>query len=125
MYKKVMQEYNFLQGFEGDYRFRAERMALDAEISGGWMHSGYPVMAYQSIAQRLIDPNSARGWGELHEFGHNAQWSGYTTDDTTESGCNVYANYVSINVCKAFNNLFVHFRNRSIIILPNFDPNCM
>lgn len=65
------------------------------------MHSGYPVMAFQTITDEIINPAFAREgkvWGEFHEFGHNSQMERYTTGDTTESGCNVYANYVNIHV---------------------------
>jgi hypothetical protein len=55
-------------------RPRAERIVLDCDISAGWMHSGYPIMAYTDpgVASRLNLPNwigRDNSWGPFHELG--------------------------------------------------------
>lgn len=55
-------------------RPRAERIAVDCDISAGWMHNGYPIMAYQSEADRLQLPKwigRDDGWGWFHELGES------------------------------------------------------
>jgi hypothetical protein len=77
---------------------RAERFVVDVQISAGWMHSGYPVMAYLSVADEQLDIAhllSDGEWGPYHEFGHNHQWKGYVLPMTTEVGCNFFSVYIS------------------------------
>lgn len=55
-------------------RPRAERIVLDCDISAGWMHSGYPIMAYTDpeVASQLNLPNwigRTNAWGFFHELG--------------------------------------------------------
>ena len=74
-----------LAGWEG--RARPERIAIDRQISVGWMHAGYPIMAQSQVERGLTDLEYLREqeakWGFFHEFGHNHQRLGWKR---TESG---------------------------------------
>jgi hypothetical protein len=85
----------------GTPRGRTERIVLDRQIGGGWMHSGYPVMAQLAGSAEIIDIEAMRGgraWGPLHELGHNHQWASWTLPGTTEAGCNLWALYANETV---------------------------
>lgn len=43
---------------------RAERMVVDVQISAGWMHSGYPWMAYDSVSDEMVDAPHLHADGE-------------------------------------------------------------
>ncbi len=85
-----------LSGFSRD-RARPERIVVDIEISAGWMHSGYPVMAPLSTGPDLLNLErltTEGDWGFFHELGHNHQWMDWTVPGTTETGCNLFTVYV-------------------------------
>jgi hypothetical protein len=70
---------------------RVERAVFDAQISVGWMHSGYPFMAHDLSVPDVVNHThmSENGdWGMFHELGHNHQWMPSTLPGTTETGCN-------------------------------------
>ena len=70
---------------------RVERAVFDAQISAGWMHSGYPFMAHDLSVPGVVNVSqmSEEGdWGMFHELGHNHQWMPSTLPGTTETGCN-------------------------------------
>lgn len=76
-------------------RVRAERIAMDVQISAGWMHSGYPVMAYQ-YGYWLTDAAGLRAlgdWGAFHELGHNHQYGPLNLPGTTECTVNLWSVY--------------------------------
>ena len=76
---------------------RAERMVVDVQISAGWMHSGYPWMAYDSVSDEMVDvPHLlAEGeWGPYHELGHNHQYQPFVVMDSTEVSCNFFSVFV-------------------------------
>lgn len=61
------------------------REVADIEISGGYMHSGYPIMTHLDAPKAWFDEASNLPflgiWGDWHELGHNVQlglatWSG-------------------------------------------------
>ena len=63
----------------------------------GWMHSGYPIGAYESYATRMINVDKIRRgemWGEYHELGHNCQHESYSIGQLGEVTCNVFAFYL-------------------------------
>ena len=71
------------------------RYVLDIEISVGWGHNGYPVMAYDDPEwfNSAMDGNRPVSmWGALHELGHNVQqgsvWSWSGLGETT---CNLFS----------------------------------
>jgi hypothetical protein len=78
-------------------RVRAERLVTDRQISAGWMHSGYPVMAHLESVPDLVDTQHLLDngdWGAFHELGHNHQLSSWLLPGTTEAGVNLWSVYV-------------------------------
>ena len=76
---------------------RVERAVFDAQISAGWMHSGYPFMAHDLSVPSVVNVThmSQEGdWGMFHELGHNHQWMPSTLPGTTETGCNFASVYL-------------------------------
>jgi len=76
-------------------RVRPERIAMDVQISAGWMHSGYPIMAYDygwwlTDAAGLAE---AGDWGAFHELGHNHQYGPLNLPGTTECTVNLWSVY--------------------------------
>ena len=70
---------------------RVERAVFDAQISAGWMHSGYPFMAHDLSVPGVVNVTQMAeegDWGMFHELGHNHQWMPSTLPGTTETGCN-------------------------------------
>ncbi|EFJ43448.1 hypothetical protein VOLCADRAFT_83195 [Volvox carteri f. nagariensis] len=78
-------------------RARAERFLVDAQIGGGWMHSGYPIMAYDVTSVYNVGHMHTEGaWGPFHELGHNHQWSEMQFSGTTESFVNLFTVYALV-----------------------------
>jgi hypothetical protein len=76
---------------------RIERAVFDAQISAGWMHSGYPFMAHDLSVPDVLDLShmSEQGdWGMFHELGHNHQWMPSTLPGNTETTCNLASVYL-------------------------------
>lgn len=81
---------------------RPQRFVPDRQISAGWLHSGYPIMAQLLHSPMLVDlrgmtklPKDAEGaWGFWHELGHNHQRPEWTFDGTTEVTCNLFSLFV-------------------------------
>ncbi|MBS1705372.1 MAG: hypothetical protein JST40_05830 [Armatimonadetes bacterium] len=82
-----------------------QRYQADREISAGYMHSGYPIMTHDDVAQRFVDIKVLRGksggemWGFYHEVGHNFQLGEWTWDGWGETTNNLY----SLFACAHFN----------------------
>lgn len=90
-----------LAGWKPEDRKRPERFVTDQQISAGYMHSGYPIMAgpdmhdYNvSIASLTGTPAKPGGWGQWHELGHNHQSSDWTPSGTGEVTVNLFTMYV-------------------------------
>ena len=82
-------------------RVRKERFALDRQISGGALHSGYPMMGHLRHHQGLIDLEHIRtegSWGPFHELGHNHQWRDWFLPGSTEASCNLWSVYIHENL---------------------------
>ncbi|KAJ4935619.1 hypothetical protein JOQ06_017150 [Pogonophryne albipinna] len=77
---------------------RKERFVTDVQISHGWMHAGYPIMAQKATAAHLVSTAHIRGkglWGAIHELGHNQQRGCWEfKPNTTECTCNLWSVYV-------------------------------
>ena len=76
---------------------RVERAVFDAQISAGWMHSGYPFMAHDLSVAGVVNVSymgENGDWGMFHELGHNHQWMPSTLPGTTETGCNFASVYL-------------------------------
>ena len=83
-------------------RERPERYVTDAQISAGYMHSGYPIMTHLDVAPRVVDVEDlrARGtWGHFHEMGHNHQSGDWTFGGAGEVTVNLFSLYVMDKVC--------------------------
>lgn len=83
-------------------RGRAERFVHDVQISAGYMHSGYPIMAPMGEIPTVLDPAKVKrdgAWGYFHELGHNHQSPLWTFDGTVEVTCNLYSMYVTETLC--------------------------
>ncbi|XP_068567403.1 TRPM8 channel-associated factor homolog [Cebidichthys violaceus] len=77
---------------------RKERFVADVQISHGWMHAGYPIMAQKASASELVSYDKFRTnglWGPIHELGHNQQRGCWEfPSHTTECTCNLWSVYV-------------------------------
>jgi len=90
---------------------RAERLLPDVQISGGVLHSGYPIMMYLSKAQALVSRDELlsgrtghglhnRGmWGFPHELGHQVQNPAWSFQGAVEPTANLFALYVIEKLC--------------------------
>ena len=95
-------------------RKRSERFATDIQISAGYMHSGYPLMAGLDIGSTMVDierikKNGHGGvWGLFHEIGHNHQNSLWVYRGTTEVTVNLFSLYVFEKMCGLYPKDRVH-----------------
>ena len=80
-------------------RRRPERFCVDRQISAGYMHSGYPIMTGDDVAQKFVTLSTLRGvdgdtvWGFYHEMGHNFQESEWTWEGCGEVTNNLFSLY--------------------------------
>ncbi|MHC4952398.1 MAG: M60 family metallopeptidase [Planctomycetota bacterium] len=100
-------------------RTSPERFVVDKQISAGYMHSGYPLMAHLDAAAWLpnIETRTKGNWGLFHEIGHNHQHRDWTFGGTTEVTVNLFTLYVYENVCRVENprgNLYGEHRKKTI-----------
>jgi hypothetical protein len=80
---------------------RPERFVADAQISAGYMHSGYPIMTWLDVVTPrpgklpvLLDLEELRqqgNWGYFHEAGHNRQKGDWTFSGTGEVTNNLFS----------------------------------
>jgi len=77
-------------------RVQPERFVTDEQISVGYMHAGYPLMAHLDVRRALVDREHllAGNWGMFHEVGHNHQSGAWTFAGTTEVTVNLFTLYV-------------------------------
>lgn len=74
-----------------------ERFVIDVQISAGYMHAGYPIMAPSNLADEVLDVATLRekgNWGVFHEIGHNHQEPDWTYAGMTEVTVNLFSMYV-------------------------------
>ena len=65
----------------------------------GIMHSGYPIMGTLGDSKGMVGDRAFKQvWIECHEFGHNHQHKSYTIGRTAQSGANVWAYHVHLEV---------------------------
>uniref|UniRef100_A0A3B4AWN7 Peptidase M60 domain-containing protein n=1 Tax=Periophthalmus magnuspinnatus TaxID=409849 RepID=A0A3B4AWN7_9GOBI len=100
---------------------RKERFVCDVQISHGWMHAGYPIMAHKSPAAEMVSVKhmTTNGlWGPIHELGHNQQRGCWEfPSHTTEATCNLWSVYVHETVLhiprgKAHEQMVLERRNK-------------
>ncbi|XP_019223078.1 TRPM8 channel-associated factor homolog [Oreochromis niloticus] len=79
---------------------RKERFVTDVQISAGWMHAGYPIMAHHASAAELVDVKKGKQlWGPIHVLGQNQQRSCWEfRPHTTECTCNLWSVFVNEEV---------------------------
>ena len=75
----------------------------DVQLSGGYMHSGYPIMTHLDVATgrdgqlaKVLDLERLKregSWGHFHELGHNRQEGAWTFAGTGEVTCNLFTLY--------------------------------
>jgi hypothetical protein len=82
-------------------RTSPERLVLDRQISAGYMHSGYPIMAHLDQADKVANIAALKkgNWGFFHELGHNHQRGEWTFSGTGEVTCNIFSMYCFEKVC--------------------------
>ena len=82
-------------------RARPERFVSDEQISAGYMHAGYPLMAHLDVKEKLVDvAHMLEGnWGFYHEVGHNHQSGAWTFAGTGEVTVNIFTLYVYEFLC--------------------------
>ena len=82
-------------------RTSPERFVLDRQISAGYMHSGYPIMAHLDQANKVanLDLLKQGNWGFFHELGHNHQRRDWVLTGTTEITVNIFSEYCFEQVC--------------------------
>jgi hypothetical protein len=83
-------------------RVSPERIVLDRQISAGYMHSGYPIMAHLDQASKVANLEALHqgNWGLFHELGHNHQRRDWTFQGTGEVTCNLFSMYTFERVCR-------------------------
>ena len=91
-----------------DARSSPERFVVDRQISVGYMHAGYPLMAHLDQQANLVNAEHLRtcayeptqsNWGFFHEVGHNHQSGDWTFDGTVEVTVNLFTLYVYEFLC--------------------------
>lgn len=77
-------------------RTSPERFVFDRQISAGWMHSGYPIMAHLASTKEAIVLKELKTapWGPSHEIGHNYQQPAWTNGFNGEVSNNLFPLYV-------------------------------
>ena len=83
-------------------RTSPERFVVDRQISVGYMHAGYPLMAHLDQQANLVNTKHLRSecnWGFYHEVGHNHQVDDWTFDGTVEVTVNLFTLYVYEFLC--------------------------
>lgn len=91
-WNKVMDAQWKFGGYTG-FRHVPMRISFDVQISAGFMHSGYPIMAHLPEAADMLDLRGLRekgNWGFFHEIGHNHQPVCITPKGFTESTVNFF-----------------------------------
>ncbi|KAG2496962.1 hypothetical protein HYH03_004968 [Edaphochlamys debaryana] len=76
-------------------RTRAERFTVDADITNGWMHAGYPIEGFvvPSVLNELLNTTWLQtygAWGPYHELGHQHQWNAMEFTGTSEASVNLF-----------------------------------
>lgn len=81
---------------------RPQRIVADRQISCGWLHSGYPIMANIDVSPQMVnlkklaepEKDSEGAWGFWHEMGHNHQRPEWTFNGSVEVTCNLFSLFV-------------------------------
>ncbi|CAF0709194.1 unnamed protein product [Brachionus calyciflorus] len=70
-----------------------ERIVVDIQPNGNFIHAGYPIVVFYSFANVLFDKEKilTHCWSIIHEFGHNIQRLCWVPEGTTEALANLFA----------------------------------
>lgn len=91
-WQQVMDAQWKFAGYPG-HRYIPMRASFDRQISAGFMHSGYPIMAHVPEAKEMLDfkkLSTEGSWGMYHEIGHNHQPICITPSGFVESTVNLF-----------------------------------
>ena len=91
-----------LAAWPSNARSSPERFVVDRQISMGYLHSGYPLMAHLDQQANLVNSEhliSECNWGFYHEVGHNHQADDWTFNGTVEVTVNLFTLYVYEFLC--------------------------
>lgn len=91
-----------LAAWPASSRSSPERFVVDRQISHGYMHAGYPLMAHLDQQANLVNAERLRSegnWGLFHEVGHNHQRGDWTFDGTLDVTVNLFTLYVYEFLC--------------------------
>ncbi|RYD64369.1 MAG: hypothetical protein EOP83_09935, partial [Verrucomicrobiaceae bacterium] len=91
-WQEVMDAQWKFAGYPG-YRHIPMRVSFDRQISAGFMHSGYPIMAHVPEVPEVLDLKKLQtegSWGMYHEIGHNHQPICITPSGFVESTVNLF-----------------------------------
>lgn len=97
-----------LAAWPSSARSSPERFVVDRQISVGYMHSGYPLMAHLDQQANLVDAAhigacaydpTHSNWGFFHEVGHNHQADDWTFDGAVEVTVNLFTLYIYEFLC--------------------------
>lgn len=83
-----------------------ERICSDVQLTGGWMHSGYPLMTHiredhvdWTLDRRALEIGDT--WGVFHEIGHSHQNPAWTPYGMGEVTVNLFTCYALENMVQA------------------------
>lgn len=110
-------------------RERPERICSDRQISAGYMHSGYPIMAHLDVPPTMVDRDkmvqggSKTCWGFWHELGHNHQSGDWTFAGTGETTVNLFSLYCCERVSNEMvsSNSWLNVAERNVRVRKYFD----
>lgn len=102
-----IQSINDQAGWSKTMNTHKERFVTDVNISGGYMHSGYPIMTHLDVSQFVVDQeplDKSKPWsttnskllanyvlGHFHEVAHNRQYSHpWITAELGEASTNIF-----------------------------------
>lgn len=94
-WKAVVDTQDDLSGV-AETRTRPEGIAIDVQISIGYLHSGYPTKGAFDAAPELTDLATLQAegaWGWFHELGHEHQQSRWNISGDTEVSVNFFTLY--------------------------------
>ena len=99
VWERVVELTGELAAWPEDARTSPERFVVDRQISNGYMHAGYPIMAFLNQQSNVLDAEYIRSgtrdaWGFFHEVGHNHQNPDWVFKGAQETSVNLFTLYV-------------------------------
>ena len=99
VWERVVELAGELAAWPEGARTSPERFVVDRQISNGYMHAGYPIMAFLNQQSNVLDAQYIRSgtrdaWGFFHEVGHNHQNPDWVFKGAGETSVNLFTLYV-------------------------------